>query len=92
MVYSLEPLGTPQWLFSAVPSPLPAAQLSYYVVDNLMWLGMKDMINELRHRLRLRPIRVYHVPHYAIPYGYIWSPSLAPKPHGGALGSPDPQP
>jgi len=67
------------------PSPYlsdPCGQLSYYVVDELMWLGISDLINSLRRRLKLKRIRPYHVPHYAIPHGYIWSPSLAEKPAG----------
>ncbi|KAL8171817.1 hypothetical protein V2J09_023621 [Rumex salicifolius] len=59
-------------------------QLSYYVVDGLIWLGMRDLINDFRKKkLKLR--RVSYLSgssnsHPVLPYGYIWSPHLVPKP------------
>lgn len=68
---------------SRVKQPV-AYRLSYQVVDALIWLGIRDMINEFRKKkLKLRPV-TYLKPTYRspldIPYGYIWSPHLVPKP------------
>ncbi|KMT13693.1 hypothetical protein BVRB_4g080750 [Beta vulgaris subsp. vulgaris] len=68
---------------SRVKQPV-AYKLSYQVVDALIWLGIRDMINEFRKKqLKLRPV-TYLKPSYSspldIPYGYIWSPHLVPKP------------
>jgi len=64
-------------------------QLSYQVVDAMIWLGIRDMINEFRKkRLKLRPV-TYLSPSYSsppdLPYGYIWSPHLVPKPKGACF-------
>lgn len=61
-------------------------QLSYQIVDALIWLGIRDMINEFRKKkLKLRPITYlsgsYLSPH-DVPHAYIWSPHLVPKPKG----------
>lgn len=68
---------------SRVRQPV-ANRLSYQIVDALIWMGMRDIINEFRKkRLKLRPITYlsgsYSSPH-DLPYGYIWSPHLVPKP------------
>ncbi|KAK9673393.1 hypothetical protein RND81_12G164900 [Saponaria officinalis] len=68
---------------SRVKQPV-AYRLSYQVVDVMIWLGIRDMINEFRKKkLKLRPV-TYLSPSYSsppdIPYGYIWSPHLVPKP------------
>eukprot|EP00850_Spirogloea_muscicola_P019479 SM000191S05228 [mRNA] locus=s191:198646:201372:+ [translate_table: standard] len=59
-------------------------QLSYAVVDNLLWMGSRDLINNFRKKkLRLKPITYLsggQVLNAKVPTGYIWSPSLAPKP------------
>ncbi|XP_024981104.1 sterol 3-beta-glucosyltransferase UGT80A2 isoform X2 [Cynara cardunculus var. scolymus] len=75
---------------SEFPHPLsrvkqPAGyRLSYQIVDSLIWLGIRDMINDVRKKkLKLRPVTYLsgsqgsesHIPH-----GYIWSPHLVPKP------------
>ncbi|XP_022158103.1 sterol 3-beta-glucosyltransferase UGT80A2-like isoform X4 [Momordica charantia] len=59
-------------------------RLSYNVVDTLIWLGIRDIINSFRRKkLKLRRIS-YLSGHYStppdLPYGYIWSPHLLPKP------------
>ncbi|CAI7891201.1 unnamed protein product [Closterium sp. NIES-53] len=56
-------------------------QLSYVVVEGLMWLGVRDFINSFRKKLKLPPIPLRNRPKMRIPFGYIWSPTLAPKPH-----------
>ncbi|KAL0403410.1 UNVERIFIED_CONTAM: Sterol 3-beta-glucosyltransferase UGT80A2 [Sesamum radiatum] len=61
-----------------------ALDLSYQIVDSLIWLGIRDMINEFRKKkLRLRPVTYlsgsYSSPPH-VPYAYIWSPHLVPKP------------
>ncbi|XP_068316834.1 sterol 3-beta-glucosyltransferase UGT80A2-like isoform X1 [Pyrus communis] len=68
---------------SRVKQPI-GYRLSYQIVDALIWLGIQDMINEFRKRmLKLRPI-TYLSGNYSsppdVPYGYIWSPHLVPKP------------
>eukprot|EP00850_Spirogloea_muscicola_P018644 SM000173S03013 [mRNA] locus=s173:96175:98924:- [translate_table: standard] len=59
-------------------------RLSYAVVDNLLWMGSRDLINNFRKKkLRLKPITYLsggQVLNAKVPTGYIWSPSLAPKP------------
>ncbi|KAL8513464.1 hypothetical protein ACS0TY_012795 [Phlomoides rotata] len=59
-------------------------QLSYQIVDSLIWLGIRDMINDVRKKkLKLRPVTYLSGSQGSesdIPYGYIWSPHLVPKP------------
>ncbi|KAG8099980.1 hypothetical protein GUJ93_ZPchr0013g35610 [Zizania palustris] len=59
-------------------------QLSYQIVDSFVWLGIRDIINDLRKRkLKLRPVTYISGTHaYSndIPHAYIWSPYLVPKP------------
>lgn len=61
-------------------------QLSYQVVDSLISLGIWDLINEFRKKkLKLRPVTYLSGSfnsHLNVPYGYIWSPHLVPKPKG----------
>lgn len=64
-------------------------QLSYQIVDALIWLGIRDMINDFRKkRLNLRRV-TYLSGSYSspldVPYAYIWSPHLVPKPKGQYL-------
>lgn len=61
-------------------------QLSYQIVDSMIWLGIRDIVNEFRKRkLGIRPV-TYLSGSYSspldVPYGYIWSPQLVPKPKG----------
>ncbi|KAG0489943.1 hypothetical protein HPP92_006806 [Vanilla planifolia] len=75
---------------SEFPHPLsrvkqPAGyRLSYQIVDSMIWLGIRDMINDFRKRkLKLRPVTYLSGSQGSasdIPYGYIWSPHLVPKP------------
>ncbi|XP_024974116.1 sterol 3-beta-glucosyltransferase UGT80A2-like [Cynara cardunculus var. scolymus] len=75
---------------SEFPHPLsrvkqPAAyRLSYQIVDSLIWLGIRDMINDVRKKkLKLRPVTYLSGSQGSetdIPHGYIWSPHLVPKP------------
>ncbi|KAF2288337.1 hypothetical protein GH714_006851 [Hevea brasiliensis] len=68
---------------SRVKQPV-AYKLSYQIVDSMIWLGIRDMINEFRKKkLKLRPVTYlsgYYNSPLDLPYGYIWSPSLVPKP------------
>uniref|UniRef100_A0A2C9VF44 Uncharacterized protein n=1 Tax=Manihot esculenta TaxID=3983 RepID=A0A2C9VF44_MANES len=68
---------------SLVKQPV-AYKLSYQIVDSMIWLGIRDMINEFRKKkLKLRPITYlsgYYSSPLDLPYGYIWSPNLVPKP------------
>ncbi|XP_050221886.1 sterol 3-beta-glucosyltransferase UGT80A2-like [Mercurialis annua] len=68
---------------SRVKQPI-AYKLSYQIVDSMIWLGIRDIINEFRKKkLKLRPV-TYLSGHYSsppdMPYGYIWSPHIVPKP------------
>ncbi|KAE8711573.1 Sterol 3-beta-glucosyltransferase UGT80A2 [Hibiscus syriacus] len=75
---------------SEFPHPLSRVKqqvgyrLSYHIVDALIWLGIRDMINELRKKkLMLRPVTYLRGSISSppdVPYGYIWSPHLVPKP------------
>lgn len=75
---------------SEFPHPLsrvkqPAGyRLSYQIVDSLIWLGIRDMINDVRKKkLRLRPVTYLSGSQgfdSDVPHGYIWSPHLVPKP------------
>uniref|UniRef100_A0A0D6QXT0 sterol 3beta-glucosyltransferase n=1 Tax=Araucaria cunninghamii TaxID=56994 RepID=A0A0D6QXT0_ARACU len=75
---------------SKFPHPLsrvkqPAGyRLSYQVVDSLIWLGIRSMINDFRKKkLKLRPVTYLSGTQGSItdlPTGYIWSPYLVPKP------------
>ncbi|XP_038694884.1 sterol 3-beta-glucosyltransferase UGT80A2-like isoform X2 [Tripterygium wilfordii] len=66
-----------------VSSNLPDI-LSYQIVDSLIWLGIRDMINDLRKKkLKLRPVTYLSGSQGSdsdVPHGYIWSPHLVPKP------------
>lgn len=66
-------------------------QLSYQVVDSLISLGIWDLINEFRKKkLKLRPVTYLSGSfnsHQNVPYGYIWSPHLVPKPKGTFLST-----
>ncbi|KAJ4721477.1 Sterol 3-beta-glucosyltransferase ugt80a2 [Melia azedarach] len=75
---------------SEFPHPLSrvkqqvANRLSYQIVDSLIWLGIRDIINDFRKKkLKLRPV-TYLSGSYGspldVPYAYIWSPHLVPKP------------
>ncbi|XP_031105351.1 sterol 3-beta-glucosyltransferase UGT80A2-like [Ipomoea triloba] len=75
---------------SEFPHPLSRAtqpvayRLSYQIVEGLIWLGIRDMINDFRKKyLKLRPITYLSKSNSSptdIPHGYIWSPHLVPKP------------
>ncbi|CAI9090928.1 OLC1v1025825C5 [Oldenlandia corymbosa var. corymbosa] len=68
---------------SRVKQPV-AYRLSYQIVDAMIWLGIRDVINEFRKKkLKLRPITYLSSSSSStndVPYGYIWSPHLVPKP------------
>ncbi|CAA0821229.1 Sterol 3-beta-glucosyltransferase UGT80A2 [Striga hermonthica] len=75
---------------SEFPHPLSrvrqqvAYKLSYQIVDSLIWLGIRDMINEFRRKkLKLRRVTYLsgsYGSHTDTPCAYIWSPHLVPKP------------
>ncbi|XP_030529578.1 sterol 3-beta-glucosyltransferase UGT80A2-like isoform X2 [Rhodamnia argentea] len=59
-------------------------KLSYQIIDALIWLATRDMINEFRKKkLKLRPVTYLcgsNSPPPDVPVGYTWSPHLVPKP------------
>ncbi|KAF3772407.1 Sterol 3-beta-glucosyltransferase [Nymphaea thermarum] len=97
-IHVAEALGIPLHIFftmpwtptSEFPHPLsrvkqPAGyRLSYQIVDSLIWLGIRDMINDFRKKkLKLRPVTYLSGTQGSssdVPTGYIWSPHLVPKP------------
>lgn len=76
-------------LYSLDFNPGFILQLSYQIVDSLIWLGIRDMINDFRKKkLKLRPVTYLSGAQGSasdIPTGYIWSPHLVPKPKGLSL-------
>lgn len=74
---------------SEFPHPLSRVKqsvgykLSYQIVDSLIWLGIRDVINDFRRKkLKLRRF-TYLANSFSspeTPYGYIWSPNLVHKP------------
>ncbi|CAN4102070.1 unnamed protein product [Withania somnifera] len=62
----------------------PQHMLSYQIVDSLIWLGIRDLINDVRKKkLKLRPVTYLSGSQGSeldIPHAYIWSPHLVPKP------------
>ncbi|KAI3874090.1 hypothetical protein MKW98_013751 [Papaver atlanticum] len=75
---------------SEFPHPLSRVKqqagyrLSYQIVDSMIWLGIRDMVNDFRKKkLKLRPVTYLSGAQGSasdVPYGYIWSPHLVPKP------------
>ncbi|KAG1327967.1 Sterol 3-beta-glucosyltransferase UGT80B1 [Cocos nucifera] len=61
-----------------------AYKLSYIIVDLIVWWGIRGFINDFRKRkLKLPPIAYFSTYHGSIshlPTGYMWSPSIVPKP------------
>ncbi|KAK6445695.1 hypothetical protein FP744_10001944 [Trichoderma asperellum] len=65
--------------------PSVANFASYGVVEVMMWEGLGDLINHFRKKeLGLDPLDAIRAPSMVhrlqIPYTYLWSPSLLPKP------------
>jgi sterol 3beta-glucosyltransferase len=65
--------------------------MTYTIIDYLMWLGTKGIINSFRRKqLGLKPVGLLDpgsslIHQNKVPFGYIWSPSLVPKPKGGFM-------
>lgn len=61
-------------------------QLSYIIVELLIWWGIRGSINEFRRKkLNLAPIAYFSTYRGSIshlPTAYMWSPSVVPKPKG----------
>ncbi|KAJ8535667.1 hypothetical protein K7X08_023387 [Anisodus acutangulus] len=49
-------------------------RLSYQIVDSLIWLGIRDLINDVTYLSGSQGSEL------DIPHAYIWSPHLVPKP------------
>ncbi|KAL1849446.1 hypothetical protein Plec18170_007352 [Paecilomyces lecythidis] len=65
--------------------PSVANLASYGIVEVMMWEGLGDLINDFRRKeLGLDPLDAIRAPsmnhRLQIPYTYLWSPSLLPKP------------
>jgi sterol 3beta-glucosyltransferase len=68
-------------------------RLSYLIVDSITWLGVRDIINSFRKKkLKLPPVSLTDrwsgsmLQTNKVPFAYIWSPALVPKPKG-AVGA-----
>jgi UDP:flavonoid glycosyltransferase YjiC (YdhE family) len=78
----------PQPLSNLAPGRHPSRLnwLSYFAVDLLTWAGIGDIINRFRERtLGLPRLRVAAeganvINDRAVPFTYLWSPALIPKP------------
>ena len=61
-------------------------QLSYIIVDLMIWWGMRGIINDFRKRkLKLAPIAYFSMYRGSLshlPTAYMWSPHVVPKPSG----------
>ncbi|XP_022149768.1 sterol 3-beta-glucosyltransferase UGT80A2-like isoform X2 [Momordica charantia] len=59
-------------------------RLSYQIVDSLIWLGVRDIINDFRKKkLKIRPVTYLSGSRFSesdVPHAYLWSPYLVPKP------------
>lgn len=73
-------------------------RLSYAIVDSITWLGVRDIINSFRKKkLKLPPIPLTDrwsrsmLQTNRVPFAYIWSPSLVPKPKGAGCVFHSPQ-
>ncbi|KAG1712256.1 hypothetical protein DVH05_000006 [Phytophthora capsici] len=60
----------------------PANEVSYDVVDKLVWESAKGILNDFRHSLGLtgRSNASNSLAEWRIPHTYLWSPALLPKP------------
>ncbi|KAG6592862.1 Sterol 3-beta-glucosyltransferase UGT80A2, partial [Cucurbita argyrosperma subsp. sororia] len=59
-------------------------RISYQIVDSLIWLGVRDIINDFRKKkLKIRPVTYLSSSRFSesdVPHAYLWSPYLVPKP------------
>ncbi|KAL5614765.1 uncharacterized protein BROUX77_000602 [Berkeleyomyces rouxiae] len=65
--------------------PGAANLVSYPLVDMMVWQGLGDLVNDLRiKKLSLDGLSAFWAPaalsRLRLPYTYIWSPGLVPKP------------
>ncbi|XP_031744210.1 sterol 3-beta-glucosyltransferase UGT80A2 isoform X4 [Cucumis sativus] len=75
---------------SEFPHPLSRVKqqagyrLSYQIVDSLIWLGLRDIINDFRKKkLQIRPVTYLSGSQFSesdVPHVYLWSPYIVPKP------------
>lgn len=60
--------------------------ISYPMIEMMTWQGLGDLINRFREKtLGLEPVATLWAPgmisRLKVPYSYMWSPALIPKPH-----------
>jgi len=61
----------------------PSNIVSYEVVSNLLWNGMKSVLDDFRYFLGLdgKTVAANLLAEWHIPHTYLWNPELLPKPH-----------
>lgn len=61
----------------------PTNAASYDVIDNVLWNGMRDVLDDFRHSLGLtgKSISNNLLAEWRIPHTYLWNPAILPKPH-----------
>ncbi|KAH7465794.1 Sterol 3-beta-glucosyltransferase UGT80A2 [Phytophthora ramorum] len=61
----------------------PTNAASYDVINNVLWNGMRDVLDEFRYFLGLAGKSVANnlLAEWRIPHTYLWNSSLLPKPH-----------
>lgn len=61
----------------------PTNAASYDVIDNVLWNGMRDVLDEFRYFLGLtgKSVSKNLLSEWRIPHTYLWNPAILPKPH-----------
>ncbi|RLN38387.1 hypothetical protein BBJ28_00013071, partial [Nothophytophthora sp. Chile5] len=61
----------------------PTNAVSYDVISNVLWTGMRDVLDEFRYFLGLtgKSVASNLLAEWRIPHTYLWNSALLPKPH-----------
>ncbi|GAB9474926.1 Sterol 3-beta-glucosyltransferase, partial [Globisporangium polare] len=60
----------------------PTNSVSYDIISNLMWDGMRDLLDSFRSSLGLtgKSVGTNLLAEWRVPHSYLWNPELLPKP------------